>query len=229
MQYGIIKKIEHFWKGLTNDRSQISALPPDQYGDRFYTFIEGVTMSAELAAREAHRRDEEMMEEAARGSLQRRSQHDGIPAVPTHLPPAPPPGPPSPEARELVSRASREAQRTDEHSPEKHVPDRTLRTAGPGSEKRDSATLEPVLPVVDEVGESAEAGPKTPRKDKMLPPTREPPPTPPKTAPPPPGKPGSADSGYGGQPRLSRESLRTKTLPPLPQNGAEDGGVEVAA
>ncbi|KAL1875945.1 hypothetical protein VTK73DRAFT_9656 [Phialemonium thermophilum] len=49
--YGIVKKIEHFWKGLSHDRSQISALPPDQYGDRFINFISGVTMSAEEAAR----------------------------------------------------------------------------------------------------------------------------------------------------------------------------------
>lgn len=49
----MIKKIEHFWKGLSSDRTQISALPPDQYGDRFYRFVEGVTMSSEQAQRKA--------------------------------------------------------------------------------------------------------------------------------------------------------------------------------
>ncbi len=48
----MIKKIEHFWKGLSHDRTQISALPPEQYGDRFYNFVEGITMSAEEARRE---------------------------------------------------------------------------------------------------------------------------------------------------------------------------------
>src|SRR5690606_40138893 len=59
LQYGMIKQIEHFWKGLTNDRTQISALPPEQYGDRFYNFVEGVTMSAEEVHREAQRRRSE--------------------------------------------------------------------------------------------------------------------------------------------------------------------------
>ena len=51
----MIKKIEHFWKGLTNDKTQISALPPDLYGDRFYNFIEGNTMSTEEAHILLHR------------------------------------------------------------------------------------------------------------------------------------------------------------------------------
>ncbi|OTA88390.1 hypothetical protein M434DRAFT_47115, partial [Hypoxylon sp. CO27-5] len=54
--YGVIKKIEHFWKGLSHDRSQISALPPDEYGDRFIKFMSGITMSPEEAARDAHDR-----------------------------------------------------------------------------------------------------------------------------------------------------------------------------
>lgn len=48
----MIKKIEHFWKGLSSDRSQISALPPQQYGDRFFNFVSGVTKSPEAAAQE---------------------------------------------------------------------------------------------------------------------------------------------------------------------------------
>ncbi|KAF4126118.1 1-phosphatidylinositol-4-phosphate 5-kinase, partial [Geosmithia morbida] len=248
--YGMIKKIEHFWKGLTSDRSQISALPPDQYGDRFYQFIEGVTMSSEEAHREAQRLDEEMAAEAEREleeqreqrEQRQRSSRDGPPPpVPDHLPPAPPGTHDS-----TMARASRAAVRSEENgASEKHVPERTLRTIAPphsssSGEKRDSAMLEPVLPVVEEAGENGNGnggdasrltprnsrdknlyGPTTP--SRMQAPTRAPPPTPPKTAT---GtgadsekeKAESVDSGYhaSGQPRLSRESVRNKTLPPLP-------------
>lgn len=225
LQYGMTKKIEHFWKGLTSDRTQISALPPEQYGDRFYNFVEGVTMSEEEAHREAQRRDEEMAQ-AASDSYQKKLHH-GIPPMPDHQPPAPPPGPRSPEAQEIVQRASREAQRTEQHGvKENQVPDRTLRTVGT-SEQRDSMPHEPILPVVDEAGETGDVRPKTPAKDRMPAPTRAPPPTPPKASAP--GKPESADSGYGGQPRLSKESLRNKTLPPLPNDTTEGSGVRMPA
>lgn len=227
LQYGMIKKIEHFWKGLTSDRAQISALPPDQYGDRFYNFIEGVTMSEEEVHMEAQRRDEEMAQ-ATRNSHQMKSHH-GIPPMPDYQPPAPPPGLPSPEAREVVERASREAQRTEQHGmTEKQVPpERTLRTVSTG-EQRDSMQHEPILPIVEEAGETGDIRPKTPAKDRMAPPNYPPPPTPPQ-GPPVPEKPESADSGYGGQPRLSKESLRNKSLPPLPRDGTEDSGVRMTA
>jgi 1-phosphatidylinositol-4-phosphate 5-kinase len=38
--YSIIKRLETFWKSLTNDRKIISALPPNEYGARFLRFIE---------------------------------------------------------------------------------------------------------------------------------------------------------------------------------------------
>lgn len=230
----MIKKIEHFWKGLSSDRTQISALPPDQYGDRFYNFVEGITLSAEAAELEAHRREEEaiqaqqaqQVERSSSRTSRRRSTH--IPPMPDHQPPAPPPGPRSPEARETVDLASREAWKTDKDgSAEKQVPDRTLRTNTTSMDARDSMQHEPVLPIVEEAGENR---PDTPPKDKALPPTRAPPPTPPKTAM------HSSDSGYEGNgngnaapARISRESLRNKSLPPLPKKDAtEDSGVRMA-
>jgi len=103
LKYGIIKKIEHFWKGLYGDRTQISALPPHQYGERFINFIEGVTMSHEEAAREALEKERVAAEAAAAGMSDAEAQRVGswgrrksttayIPPAPTHLPP-PPPGP----------------------------------------------------------------------------------------------------------------------------------------
>ncbi|KAI5467987.1 hypothetical protein BGZ63DRAFT_478555 [Mariannaea sp. PMI_226] len=236
--YGMIKKIEHFWKGLSNDKTQISALPPAQYGDRFYHFIEGVTMSSEEAHREAARRDQEMIE--AQGTNQRvsswntrRRSSQAIPPMPTHVPPAPPIR--SPEARETVEKAAKEAEL--ESPAEKHIPDRTLTTSS--RDARDSTQHEFVLPVVEEAGENTvEARPETPPKDyRALPPTRAPPQTPPKQ--PAHTKPDSADSGYavmsngeqhGLRHKMSHESLNKK-LPPLPpkQEETDDSGVRMWA
>lgn len=49
--YGMFKKMEHFFKGLSHDRGQISPIPPEGYGDRFIAFVKGITMSSEEAER----------------------------------------------------------------------------------------------------------------------------------------------------------------------------------
>ncbi|WZH42487.1 1-phosphatidylinositol-4-phosphate 5-kinase [Fusarium acuminatum] len=238
--YGIIKKLEHFWKGLSSDKTQISALPPDQYGDRFYHFIEGVTMSTEEAHREAERRHQEMIEaqrsEKRVASWNSRKSSQAVPPMPSHIPPAPPQ---SPEAQETIDRANKEAERSERHGhTESDVPDRVLSTG-----TRDSMQHEPILPVVQEAGENGrddnDNRPLAPLKDlnKSLPPTRAPPPTPPKS-----GYvgPGSADSGYAGFSngtahsshgatqgnRVSIDSLN-KELPPLPRK--DDSGVRLVA
>jgi 1-phosphatidylinositol-4-phosphate 5-kinase len=251
--YGMIKKIEHFWKGLSSDRTQISALPPDQYGDRFYNFVEGITMSQEAAQREIELGDQQALDERAgdrmahRGSGKRNSQH--VPPMPNHQPPPPPAR--SPEARATVDKASKEAWRELDGPAERQIPDRTLRAATVATDARDSQH-EPVLPVVQEVGESSDVRTGAPNRNKMLPPTQAPPPIPPSHAPPPVPfksafnmKPESADSGYGGNSgqdgsvsrdnslklrhRISRESLN-KSLPPLPKKEeTEDSGVKMYA
>ncbi|KXX76346.1 hypothetical protein MMYC01_206171 [Madurella mycetomatis] len=222
--YGIIKKIEHFWKGLSSDRNQISALPPHEYGERFINFISGVTMSQEEAARAAQERDDAAAAEAAASEERKRTGSWGnnaqIPPAPNYQPPLPPSSLPS-------------GQRPVSYESEDNAPDRTLRTipAAAGVERRETT----VLPVVEEAAEGTSAGdrsrhsrisslgtesdgrPLTPAKDgdEMEPGFGNPllgghsssgnsskargPPTPPKT-----GhgyntqlKPESADSGYG--------------------------------
>ncbi|KAF4334698.1 1-phosphatidylinositol-4-phosphate 5-kinase [Fusarium beomiforme] len=243
--YGIIKKIEHFWKGLSSDKTQISALPPDQYGDRFYHFIEGVTMSTEEAHREAERRHQEMIkaqrsENRVSSWNSRRRSSQAVPPMPTHVPP-PPPGPRSPEAQETLDRANKEAERSERHGhTENQVPDRVL-TTGASRDNRDSLQHEPILPVVQEAGENGrddnESKPPTSKDlNKSLPPTRAPPPTPPKSGY---TGPGSADSGYAGLSygtgpvnqgqRVSIDSLN-KELPPLPRkDGTDENGVRLVA
>lgn len=38
--YSIVKRLETFWRGLNHDLKVISAVPPKDYGERFYQFIE---------------------------------------------------------------------------------------------------------------------------------------------------------------------------------------------
>ncbi|KAK9375402.1 uncharacterized protein V1513DRAFT_442832 [Lipomyces chichibuensis] len=37
--YSFAKKVETFWKGLSHSREKLSAIPPFEYGERFYKFI----------------------------------------------------------------------------------------------------------------------------------------------------------------------------------------------
>ena len=244
LQYGVIKKIEHFWKGLSHDKTQISALPPEQYGDRFYNFIEGITMSPEATLRQAQERDQEN----ARASTDRLSRNPGhkssqdIPPMPTHQPPIPPIGRvASPEGRETVEMASQAAQKTERQgASEEQVPARTLRTLATTSIDGEESFGESVLPIVEQTGAGAHhhsnQRPFALSTNKPLPPTRAPPPTPPK-----PQNlfmpesvdhgPAVANNGKGTMKLLhkfSRESLN-KTLPPPPkQDETEDSGVNIA-
>ncbi|KAG7095491.1 hypothetical protein E1B28_006230 [Marasmius oreades] len=40
--YNGLKKIEHFWKGLSADRHKISPVPPVEYADRFFRFMKAI-------------------------------------------------------------------------------------------------------------------------------------------------------------------------------------------
>ncbi|KAK4235161.1 hypothetical protein C8A03DRAFT_37011 [Achaetomium macrosporum] len=127
--YGIIKKLENFWKGLSSDRSQISALPPHEYGERFINFISNVTMSPEEAARAYQERDAALQAEAAAAA----------PPAPNYQPPLPP--------------SSSVA--TEDSVPERTL----RATAGhgsnaPGAERRETT----VLPVVEEAVEGPPTG-----------------------------------------------------------------------
>ncbi|KAG6012589.1 hypothetical protein E4U43_007726 [Claviceps pusilla] len=244
--YGIIKKIEHFWKGLSSDRSQISALPPDQYGDRFYNFVEGITMSAEEARREALLKEREAIEARTstdKASLAKRNSSNwhnhGVPPMPDHIAPAPPGGASSPrEVQQTMEMASKEARRTEKNgSGESTVPERVLTTSA-CTEKRESFQHEPVLPVVEEASENnrSEGGSfwgvssllkkgttRSPRQPDLAPP-----PTPPKDQPPPPFlKPAGSGHGHTLRPRMSRESLN-KNLPPVPRDEEmQHGGIRM--
>ncbi|KAL2268305.1 hypothetical protein VTJ83DRAFT_3151 [Remersonia thermophila] len=157
--YGIIKKIEHFWKGLSSDRSQISALPPQEYGERFINFISKVTMSQE----EAHRLAQE--EDAARAAEVAAA---AIPPVPNYQPPPPPCS--SSQPPRLIEQLSSKG---DFPGGDDAVPERTPKTmatsttssgpvggkpglglTAPSVERREAT----VLPVVEEAAEGTSTG-----------------------------------------------------------------------
>ncbi|OAA66057.1 phosphatidylinositol-4-phosphate 5-kinase its3 [Cordyceps fumosorosea ARSEF 2679] len=207
--YGIIKKIEHFWKGLSSDRTQISALPPDQYGDRFYNFVEGITMSSEEAQREEIRREQEAMEARLSGETPGRRNKHSIPPMPTHLPPLPP-GAQHQEPRDTIDMAKKEAQKR--LSFEAHPPERTIKTVSVPAENRSSTQHDRVLPVVEELGESSRDEINGHGRDNdMSAPTR--------AAPPPPAK--DDDLEDAGQPRTYSRGSLDKKLPPLPREAAD--------
>ncbi|KAL2141092.1 hypothetical protein VTI28DRAFT_2890 [Corynascus sepedonium] len=155
--YGIVKKIEHFWKGLSSDRSQISALPPHEYGERFINFISSMTMSREEAARAAQERDAALAAEST----------SEIPPVPDYRPPLPPVSSPLGQTR-----IGEQTRTLEEAETEDNVPERILRTTitapsnnqptgkpsqngnPSGSERRETT----VLPVVEEAVEGTSTG-----------------------------------------------------------------------
>lgn len=49
--------MENFWRGLSQPKDQVSAIPPEGYGDRFFRFISGHVKSPEEAAREKATRE----------------------------------------------------------------------------------------------------------------------------------------------------------------------------
>lgn len=161
-----MKRLEHFWKGMSSPSSQISPIPPEAYGERFINFITGITMTKEEA--------------------ERRKTLDGDHKEPVdahnvmhhhHIPPAPintsldgaksheqqsPISPMFNDSRN-VEKTMRKAQKQADKSTgsksrresEEELPDRTLTSItvpeGEPREHRNSTTL----PVVQEVGEGS--------------------------------------------------------------------------
>ncbi|CAJ2509118.1 Uu.00g141440.m01.CDS01 [Anthostomella pinea] len=166
--YGMIKKIEHFWKGLSSDRTQISALPPDEYGDRFLKFMSGITMSPEEAERDRHDREaaaavaaSSSMAEAVNSNPDppHQTKSHSAPPAPTYLPPAPPGmrSPRSPEPNPTVEKALKMATRKEKDvAKEEQVPDRMITTAPMPTNARTNSHA--VLPVVEESAEAASLG-----------------------------------------------------------------------
>ncbi|PGH12282.1 hypothetical protein AJ80_06796 [Polytolypa hystricis UAMH7299] len=222
--YGMVKKVEHFWKGLSHNRNQISPIPPEAYGERFINFVTAITMSKEEAERDRQAQAEAT---ASKEAADRR--------------------PLSPTER-MMKQAEKEtikANRTLAKDPE--PADRIFGTrAGPIELPGASHTL----PVVEEVGEASSTGDRSGRsgasgveqKEETPEPeangaiygllrnefrTASGPSGPPPARPPPPPKPNAAPAlGHGnGKSRVWEDrgnnlTLQSddKDLPPLPSD-----------
>ncbi|PZD45076.1 MSS4, Phosphatidylinositol-4-phosphate 5-kinase [Pyrenophora tritici-repentis] len=126
--YSFIKRMEHFIKGIANTESQISAIPPERYGDRFIKFISAVTKTREAAEREKR--------EEATNNLNHLSL-DGVDNVI--------------QKAEHQADRSRKQGHTEENVPNLHM--RAVRS--PSAERGEIGTT---LPVVEEAGESSSVG-----------------------------------------------------------------------
>ncbi|KAI4655567.1 hypothetical protein J4E93_000281 [Alternaria ventricosa] len=136
--YSFIKRMEHFIKGIANTESQISAIPPERYGDRFIKFISGVTKTREAAEREK-------MEEAT-NDLNELSL-DGVNATAAQRS----------STDRVLEKAEHQADRSRRQGHgEENVPNLHLRAVrSPSAERGEIGTT---LPVVEEAGESSSVG-----------------------------------------------------------------------
>jgi hypothetical protein len=141
----MVKRIEHYWKGLSAPRTQISAIPPQPYGDRFINFITGITMTSE----EAQRRETQETNRVGERIPVRSASSENLAGASDAT---------SPLEREspAVERTMRKAQKqTDKATPaekgrsgsEEEKPDRVLRTT-------DDSRASMTLPVVSESNEN---------------------------------------------------------------------------
>ncbi|TVY37644.1 Phosphatidylinositol 4-phosphate 5-kinase [Lachnellula subtilissima] len=225
--YGTVKKLEHFWKGLSHDKRLISPVRPEPYGDRFIEFIEGITKSPEEVAREAsqlsvpHTNSNPISNRntSSLDSTRRSGNH--------HMHRTSPNNP-------TIQRNSNDALKGEKHGEdEADRPDpRTIGIVRSPSAERTNGMQGQTLPVVEELGEASSTGgrsahsqdrdsngdirPMTPAKltadGRPMTPAKLTadgrPVTPAKDYSP-------IGNGYGLRKQVSRQSL-DKVLPPLP-------------
>ena len=124
--YGFVKRAEHLWKGMSNDKTQISPIPPRPYGERFIKFITGLTKTRE----ETERSD---MQEL------RHSEASG--------------GGPRKSTDKMLEKAEKQARKSLENSGSESSRDRTLGTTQSPSSDPNGNAGNATLPIVEEDGE----------------------------------------------------------------------------
>lgn len=130
--------MEHFFKGLANTESQISAIPPERYGDRFVKFISGVTKTKEAAEREKQNEAVNAEKEPViAGINSNASQRHSTERVM--------------EKAEWQAERSRQRGRSEDV-----VPNRDMKAVRSTSAER--GEIGTTLPVVEEAGESSSVG-----------------------------------------------------------------------
>ncbi|EXJ78106.1 1-phosphatidylinositol-4-phosphate 5-kinase [Capronia epimyces CBS 606.96] len=158
--YGFIKRVEHFWKGLSAPSAQISPVPPQAYAERFLNFITGITMTPEEVERRGTLESYRTGEHAQTSSVENLGQFTtaspddyGQQQEPAEKVP-----PLSPNVEKTMRKAQKQADKATpaekgRRKSEEEKPERILRTL----EEPKTSTL---LPVVSEAGENGEPSEK---------------------------------------------------------------------
>lgn len=147
----MIKKLEHFWKGLSHNSSQISPIRPEPYGDRFVNFITGITKTKEAAEREEHHESFEQKEGSYRGYRAHSSSIDSTRFSGERFSQS--------SVERTLEKAQKQAHKTEmEGRSEEETPERVLATARSPSAERSGGVAGTTLPVVEEAGEAASTG-----------------------------------------------------------------------
>lgn len=133
---------------MSHNRTQISPIPPEGYGDRFVNFITAITMSKEEAARHTASHDRADLQ----GSLEVHRTSSGVPRSPAD------------RALERAEHQARKSQR--DGVSEGDIPDRSLGTVRSMSADRSGGVAGSTLPVVEEAGEAASTGGRSGRSNR---------------------------------------------------------------
>lgn len=146
-----MKRLEHFWKGLSNDEKQISPIPPERYGDRFVRFISGIAKSQELVSQEeeTERANQELHTETPEANGEVYAHAGPGRSVSTEM------GSNNDvmdRAERSKERQSRELDREDSRAKEKTL----TTTRSPSAERGEASGF--TLPVVEEANEDKSTG-----------------------------------------------------------------------
>ncbi|KAG0647305.1 Phosphatidylinositol 4-phosphate 5-kinase its3 [Hyphodiscus hymeniophilus] len=218
--YGTVKKLEHFWKGLSHDKKLISPVAAEPYGDRFIRFIEGITKSPEEAAKEAvqeasipHTNSKPISTFSSHDrhntSLDSTRRRSG--SMPMHKS-----NTPNATIQRNENEALKSERRGDSDEP---AEPRTISTVRSPSAERTGGMQGQTLPVVEEMGEASSTGGRSGRsRERPLTPAKddERPMTPAKDYVP-------SNGQYTTKKAMSRSSL-DKDLPVLPPPASENNG-----
>jgi 1-phosphatidylinositol-4-phosphate 5-kinase len=162
-----VKRLEHLWKGLSHDSSQISPVPPEAYGNRFVKFITGITMTKEEAKRRVEEEGGHSSNEAEAGVRARQRDDpilsfDGARSSRDSADPAPR----SPAVDKTMQKAYKQADKSEKRRSSKEEPsDRTFGTVQSPSGEMTNGSVGATLPIVEEVGEAGSTGGRSGRSD----------------------------------------------------------------
>jgi 1-phosphatidylinositol-4-phosphate 5-kinase len=156
-----VKRLEHLWKGLSHDRTQISPIPPEAYGDRFIKFMTGITMTKEEAERRGEEEGGGQSSSGAEAGIRAQRHGDAIMSIDgtRSSRDSADPGPRSPAVDKTMQKAYKQADKSEKRrSSKEEPPERTFGTVRSPSAERSHGNAGATLPIVEEAGEVGSTG-----------------------------------------------------------------------